>query len=323
MDAESIIDFQKFVEIVLKNKKRIALSFLFFVFLSMALLFLLPKKYISEAKLLLKKSAETNLSDINPYIQSEKYDHEGFMKERNFPFEEIELLKSPLVINSVVRENNIKYTKGRAKGRYVSAKDFVRKNFSVSKIKNTDIIYISYKSKDPKLSYSVVKSVIDNYKKLKLSLNYEKSARDTEFLKLAVKKAERRLDFVTQKLKSQKAFPHGVENTNSAAELSIMGMYDKRFREKSKKISQSQTEWKKLEIESQQAAEELNALKNRLGLSMQVTDMSKETLDIIIIQPPEIMENYDYAEPAALPLIIFCLLGWIASCVVILFYFKI
>ena len=48
---------------------------------------------------------------------------------------EIEILKSPLVLNSVIKSNNLKYKKGRKKGEFLSVEDFLRKILTLKMLK--------------------------------------------------------------------------------------------------------------------------------------------------------------------------------------------
>lgn len=316
IDNEIIIDFSRVIKTLIDNKKTIFICFLIFMGLGILLNLALPKKYTSEAKILVKKTGSTNLSYINPYVISEGTEDGGFgslVALKNSLGEEIEIIKSPLVIDNVIKENNLKYKKGAAKGNYLSAKDFLRKNFAVSKLKDADIIYISYKSKDPVLSYNVVNSVIDSYKKTKENLNTEKASDDTGFLKKACLKTEKELDSKILELKKYKSSPKNLSNS-SMQNLSLLGFYDKRFKQKLKQISDNETDLEKLEFEISQKTEELSSLKKKLEWSSLVKEMSKNTTDLVILQSPEVREKYDFSEPQPLVIFILSLFGWILAC---------
>ena len=75
----SVINLNNIISKIIENKKTIIVLFLIFNFIAVALCVVLPKKYVSEAKILIKKTGSTNLSYINPFIISE--DAEVMIKE--------------------------------------------------------------------------------------------------------------------------------------------------------------------------------------------------------------------------------------------------
>lgn len=315
-ETKNIIDFNTSLKIFIRNKKTIFLCFLFFTVLGIALNFILPKKYTSEAKILIKKTGSTNLSYINPFVIPENVENNQYSSliyEKNFLNEEIEIIKSPLVIDNVVKENDLKYKIGPAKGKHLSTKDFLRENFTLTKIKNADIIYVSYKSKSPLLSYNVINSIINNYKAIQEKLNTDKAFEDTKFLKKAYSKTEEELNFKINELKQYKNQPESLINNFSAQNLNLLSFYDKRLKQKLKQISDNETNLKKLEIEISQKTEELNSLRKKLEWSSLVNEISKNTTNIIILQSPEIKEKYDYSEPDSIIIFIFSLFSWILT----------
>lgn len=310
-DNEIIIDFNKFLKTLIENKKIIFTCFFISMSLGILLNFSLPKKYTSESKILIKKSGSTNLSYINPFIISEDNENNYYNEissGQNSLSEEIEIIKSPLIIDTVTKENNLKYKNGPAKGKYLSSKDFLKKDFNISKLKDANIIYIAYKSTNPLLSYNVVNSIVNNYKKIQQNINLEKSLEDTKFLKKECLKTEKELNL---KIKQLKTYKHQPENLIPNANLLIF--FDKRIEEKLNQISNNETDFKKLELEITQKTEELNSLKQKLEWSLMVKEISKKTTDIIILQSPEIKEKYDFSEPQPVIIFILSLFSWIFS----------
>jgi len=316
-DSEIIIDFNKALNTVIDNKKAIFICFIIFMILGIFLNFTLPKKYTSEAKILIKKTGSTNLSYINPYIipeTAENNNHNGFLTVKNSLNEEIEIIKSPLVIDNTIKENNLKYNKGSAKGNYLSTEDFLRTNFNISKLKDADIIYISYKSKNPVLSYNIINSIINNYKSIQENINFEKAANDSVFLQKACLKAEKELNLKINQLKKYNNQTESLTVGSSTPNLSMLGFYDKRFKQKLKQISDNQTNFKKLEREITRKSEDLDTLKKKLEWSLLVEEMSKNTTNIIILQSPKVKEKHAFSEPQPLIIFIFCVFGWIFMC---------
>jgi len=322
-DNELIIDFHRALKTFTESKKtKKTIIFYFLICMSLGVLFyfIIPKKYTSETEILIKKTASTNLSDLDPFTLSEKNENDSDGNSsavKNSLSEEIEILKSPLVIDITVKENNLRYENGPAKGKYLTAKDFVRKNFNISKLKDADIIYMSYKSKNPVLSYNVLNSVINNYKKLQAGINTEKASNDTVFLKKAYLNADRELNLKINKLKQYKKHTD-TATESSSADFTLLGLYDKRFKAKLNQISADETDLKKLESEVSEKTDELNILKKKLDRSSLVKEMSKKTTDILILQSPEIKEKYDFSEPQPIVIFILSLLGWIFACFVLI-----
>jgi len=319
MDSGSgIINFQAVFKSFYKKRKLLILSFLFFAILGSFLYVFLPKKYTSEAEILIKKTGSTNLSFINPFVVSENSESNSMgsvFAIQNAISEEMEIIKSPLVIDSVIKDNGLKYTSGPAKGKYISTKDFLRKNFSISKIKDANIIYIAYKSKNPELSYNVVSSIITGYKKIQEEINVRKSYTDTDFLKKASIKTENELNHLIEKYKRVKKQP---ENAAMLQNIGMLSFYDKRLGSKLKQLSNNEVSAQKVELEIKQKTEELNSLKEKLERSSMIGQMAKGTTDIVVLQKPEIMENYNFSEPQPLVIFMMSLLGWIISCLIIL-----
>ncbi len=309
-----IINFQRISQSITANKKTIFFLSLIFIALGIFLYLVLPKKYTSEAEILIKKTGSTNLSYINPFVVSENAENDGLkniFSTRSQISEEIEIIKSSLVIENVVKENNLKYIRGHAKGKYLSTKDFLRKYFNISKIKDTNIIYISYKSKNPVLSYSVINSIISNYKKVQKNINLEKSSKDADFLKIACLKAEKELNHKIEQLK--KIRKHSG-NTGLSQDISMLGFFDKRVKNKLEQISNEEINIKNLELEISQKSGEVSSLREKLETSSLIKQMSNNATDILILEAPKIREKYDFSEPQPLVIIILCLLGWVLAC---------
>lgn len=315
-DTEIIIDFDKALKTITANKKIIFACFMISMSLGVLLNFTLPKKYASEAKILIKTTASTNLSEINPYVIPETPENNNslYSSAKDSLNEEIEIIKSPLIIDNVIKQNNLKYDNGAAKGKYIAAKDFLKKNFSISKLKDTNIIYISYKSKSPVLAYNIVNSIINNYKKTKENINLEKASNDTNFLKKACLKTEKELNFKINQLKKYNGLPESLIGGSLIPNMGMLNFYDKRFKQKINQISDNAINSKKLEDEITQKTEELNTLKKKLEWSAGVKELSKSSTNMIVLQSPEIKEKYDFSEPQPIIIFILSLIGWVFMC---------
>lgn len=314
------IDFTKIFNIIWYRKKIIIVCYTIIILLAIAITSLMPKKYTSEAKLLINKSRDTNLAEINPFVLEDGSKGSGLASSllSNVSSggidDDIQIIKSPLVFDKVIIENNLKYSKGPKKGQYISAKDALNKNVEIENKKGTNIINISYKTDDPKLSYNLVKSIIDNYKKFNEELNMSKATKDREFLEDYYlqtkaefdKKAEKIKAFKLQKEENLLETPPAVTSIYQA----LLSKYDKRLSSEYKKYPESTIENKKIDLEVEQETEKLNKLKTRYEWSILVEQMAKNTNKIIILDPPRLLEPYENQEPK---LLINLLLSLIAS----------
>ena len=191
LDEELTIDLKKIVLTIWNRRilltKVFGIVLIFFILLT----FILPKKYEVQSDLYINKANDTNIAEINPYVLSELGSAGGGMAAmlaggNSQLTNEIELMKSPLVLDKVIRENNLVYKKkfgfipNKKEGEFLTAKDFIGKgkNISFENKKGTNVITITYKAKKPETAYNVVASIITNYIDLNKQLNSEKSKSD-------------------------------------------------------------------------------------------------------------------------------------------------
>ena len=104
------------------------------------LTFIMPKKYSVESDLYVNKANNSNMMEINPYAIEELGGAGGGMAALmtgggGALTNELELMQSPLVIDKVIRENNLVYKKkfgilpNKKEGEYISTKVFLKKIF--------------------------------------------------------------------------------------------------------------------------------------------------------------------------------------------------
>ena len=78
--------------------------------------------------------------------------------------------------------------------------DIILKNFSVTPVKNSAIVSLSYIDKDPKLAQAIVNSYAKNYIQLNLERRKDSSANSDSFLKKELADAKNKLEYSEQKL---------------------------------------------------------------------------------------------------------------------------
>ena len=195
LDEELTIDLKKIFFALWNRKFLISKIFLLILLCFIILTFISPKKYKVDSDLYINKSNNTNMMEINPYAIEELGGAGGGMAALmsgggGALTNELELMQSPLVIDKVIRENNLVYKKkwgiipNKKEGEYISTAAFLGKgkNISFENKKGTNVITIEYKSTNPELAYNVVNSIINNYVELHKQLNSEKSKSDKKVI---------------------------------------------------------------------------------------------------------------------------------------------
>ena len=198
LDEELTIDLKKIFKTLWSRKKEIFLTFVLITGFFIALTFILPKKYTVTSDLYINKTGTTNLSDLNPFVIADQGVGSGFagvFSGGNSGLnDELEIIQSPLVIDRVIKENNLRYKKGKKKDEFISTKVFLKKNISIENKKGTNVISITYKNKDPKVAYNVVKSIISNYQLVNETLNTQKASSDKKLMEESLKDVNKELN---------------------------------------------------------------------------------------------------------------------------------
>lgn len=312
-DDEIIIDFSKIGKTLWQRKILIAKVFFVVMVIFAGVTLITPKKYVTESNIYINKANTTNLADINPFILSSSMGGEGAASilsgMNNNLQNEIEIIQSPLVIENVIKENNLRYKKGKKKGEFISADAFLKKNISIEDKKGTNIISISYKSQDPILCYNVVNSIISNYQRINAEINTKKASSDKKLLKSSYVDASRDLDQKLSNLKHSGGLPptamagtgmlNAMRGHNSAISRALGG------------ISSQVVEGQKSQIAVDQEVGKVNMIKSKLEWTSLVEQMSKNVTNVIILKQPELKRDFEYSEPK---LMINIILGAIFAC---------
>ena len=233
LDEELMIDFKKIFCSLLSRKFLISKVFLIILLCFVILTFISPKKYKVDSDLYINKANNSNMMEINPYAIEELGGAGGGMAALmsgggGALTNELELMQSPLVIDKVIRENNLVYKKkwgilpNKKEGEFISTAAFLKKNISFENKKGTNVITIEYKSKDPELAYNVVNSIINNYVELHKQLNSEKSKSDKKVIEAEYNKAKKALN---SKLNSSSGLPEQALASSSG--ISAMSAFSK------------------------------------------------------------------------------------------------
>jgi|GEM_PF-1737995 len=298
-DQEIVIDFNK-IKLILSHRKLLILAiFIFVISVSIFISNLLPKKYESSAKLYINKTNSTFLSELNPYMVSDgvsKSGMAGFLGNGSSLGSEIEILKSSLVLNKVVIDNDLKYKDGKKAGQYLPGRSLVSEDLIIEQpkeINGSNIINISYKSTDPQFSYNIVNSIVKNYILLSKEINSQKALDDGVFLEQSIKEAKNELGNKINKFKQirLKSNVYG----NNAESQGLMALYDSRIRKNAQTVANSQLATKEVELEIEEATEKLKSIKEKYNWTSLLKKMSKDVSNVVILETPKLLEKNEYS----------------------------
>lgn len=319
-NPEIEIDFKKILLIIWQRKISIIVCFIVFVLGAAVLTQFMDKKYLSEAKILINKTNSTNLADINPFIISDLSSRasgvSSLLGVGSNLASEIEIIKSPLVIDRVIKENNLRYEKGPKQGEFISTETFLQGDISIKEIQKSKIIVIGYKSQDPETSYNIVKSIIKNYKEVYENINSRKASNDRKFIEESYLQAKKSLENKISKLKNFKGISSGGVSIN----YGVLSLYDKKLGRDIKNLVASNLKSKKAEIELEQDIEKLKMLKTKYEWISLVENLSKNVTNVVVLKRPELRKDFEYKEPLLeINLLLGAVLGVIFSLIIVLY----
>ena len=284
----------------------------FFVLLT----FVLPKKYKVTADLYINKSNSSNMMEVNPYVLDEASGSVVSMGADKAINNEMELMKSALVLDKVIVENDIRYTKGRKKGEIMTAKDFYGKGkkLKLDNVKNTNVISIEFSSKSPELSYGVVSSVITNYIALHKELNAEKSKADKKIIEAEYAKIKEDLN---KRLNQSSGIP--VQAVSGIGNLSAMSAFSKSASQAMGNIKSQYVAGERSQIAVSEESQKLSKLASKLEWAKMVEQMS-DASKVLVINEPLLPRPFDNSSPKLMiNIIIGCILGYLAALSTLIF----
>lgn len=323
IDEELTIDIKK-IFLALWNRKglilRVFISVLIFFII---LTFICPKKYKVESDLYVNKANNSNMMEINPYAIEELGAGGGMaalMTGGGGLTNELELIQSPLVIDKVIRENNIVYKKkfgilpNKKEGELLSTKDFLKKNISFENKKGTNVISIEYKNKDPEIAYNVVNSIINNYVELHKQLNSEKSKSDKKVIEAEYNKAKSALN---TKLNNAGGLPEQALATTGG--VSAMSAFSKSAQQALATLKGQVVQGQKSRAAITEEAEKVAALSSKLEWAKMVDEMS-DSSKVLVLKEPQKLRDFENSSPKLLiNILLGIVFGFIASLVAVIF----
>ena len=325
LDEELTIDLKKIFCSLWSRKFLISKVFLIILLCFVILTFISPKKYKVDSDLYINKANNTNMMEINPYAIEELGGAGGGMAALmsgggGALTNELELMQSPLVIDKVIRENNLVYKKkfgiipNKKEGEYISTAAFLKKNISFENKKGTNVITIEYKSKDPELAYNVVNSIINNYVELHKQLNTEKSKSDKKVIEAEYNKAKKALN---TKLNSSSGLPEQALATSG--NISAMSAFSKSARQAMANLTGQVIQGQKSRVAVTEEAEKVAALSSKLEWAKMVDEMS-DSSKVLVLKKPQKLRDFEYSSPKLLVNILLGIVfGFIASLFAVIF----
>lgn len=304
LDEELTIDLKKIVLTIWNRRilltKVFGIVLIFFILLT----FILPKKYEVQSDLYINKANDTNIAEINPYVLSELGSAGGGMAAmlaggNSQLTNEIELMKSPLVLDKVIRENNLVYKKkfgfipNKKEGEFLTAKDFIGKgkNISFENKKGTNVITITYKAKKPETAYNVVASIITNYIDLNKQLNSEKSKSDKKIIEAEYNKVKASLD---EKVNSSSGMPDTA--ASGMGQLSILSAFSNSASNAMGALKGQMAEGKKSQIAVSEEAAKMAELSKKLEWAKLVEEMS-DSSKVLVLKEPQKLRPFENSSP--------------------------
>lgn len=299
-DEEISIDLKKILFALWNRKIRVVFITILVVAVFVALTFIIPKKYVVDADLYINKSNNSNMAEVNPYVISDLGAGGGMaalMSGGGTLGNDIELMKSALVIDKVIMDNNLCYKKifgivpTVKTGTFLSADAFLKKGISFENKKGTNVVTIEYKSKDRELAYNVVNSIILHYIDLNREINSGKSKSDRALLQAEYDKAKADLN---KKMNELSGLPASA--TSSAGGVAVLSSISKSARKAMSSIQGQYVSGVKSELLLREDAAKVAELSRKLEWAKLVDNMS-DSSKVIVLKEPRLLEEYEQASP--------------------------
>lgn len=319
LDEELTIDFKKIFFALWSRKFLILKVFLSVLLFFILLTFISPKKYKVDADLYINKANGTNMMEINPYAIEELGaggSMAALMSGGGGLTNELELIQSPLVIDKVIRENNLVYKKkfgflpNKKEGEYISTTAFLKKNISFENKKGTNVVTIEYKSKDPELAYNVVSSIITNYIELHKELHSEKSKSDKKIIENQYNIAKKSFD---EKVKKADGLPE--QALAMSGNISAMSAFSQSAQQALSNLKGQVIQGEKAKLALTEEASKVASLSSKLEWAKMVEEMS-DSSKVLVLKEPQKLRDFEYASPK---LLINILLGIVFGAIAALF----
>ena len=200
-------------------------------------------------------------------------------------------------------------------GQYLTTEKFLKKKkLKIEIKKGTNVVSVSYKTKERDLAYSVIVSLITNYIDLKKDLMNEKAKSDTKILETEYNKVKADLD---KKIKNVSGLPsNAMTNTGN---LAAMSAFSKSAQTAMSTMQGQFVTGEKSQIALKEDTEKLTQLSSKLQWAKLVESMS-DSSKVVLLKEPLPPKDWEYASPKLLiNIILGIVFGVIASLIAVIF----
>lgn len=282
------------------------------------------KKYVIDADLYINKSNNSNMVEFNPYVINEMGDISLSSISDKVMMNEMELMQSPLVIDKVIKENDLRYKKLYGifttvkTGEYLSTDKFLKKKkLKIENKKGTNIVSISYKSKDKDEAYGIVSSLITNYIELHKELNSEKSKSDKKIIESEYQKAKEDLN---KKVSVASGLP--TQTLTGTGNLAAMSAFSRSAQNAISTLRGQYLAGEKARVDINEDASKVNQLAQKLEWARLVEEMS-DSSKVLVIKEPRQLKDWECTSPKLFTNILLgIILGAISSLIALIFAEK-
>ena len=283
---------------IIWNKKFLLIQIFTIVLIFFILMtFISEKKWKVEADLYIKQSNSSNLVEVNPYAIEEGSGLVSLTNNINPLENEIELMQSPLVIEKVIQENNLRFKKlfgifkTKKTGEYLTTDKFLRKPIIFENKKGTNIVSITYTSKDKDEAYNVVSSIIVNYIELQKELNSEKSKSDKKVIETEYNKVKADLN---KKVSVASGLP--TTSMSGTGNLAAMSAFSRSAQTAMSSLRNQYLAGEKARVEITEDANKVSQLATKLEWAKLVEEMS-DSSKVLVIKEPRRLRDWEYTSP--------------------------
>ena len=316
------INIEKLWKAIWSRKILLIKVFCAVLILFILLTFILPKKYKVTADLYINKANSSNMIEINPYILDEASGSMLSVSADKTINNEMELIKSELVLDKVIRDNNLIYKKkwgiipNKKEGEFLTSDAFYEngKKLKIENSQNTNVIHIEYVNKNPKIAYGVVSSLIANYIDLHKDLNAEKSKSDKKLLEQEYAIVKENLN---QSLNQVKGMP--TQSMTGVGNLSAMSAFSSSASRAIETIKSQILANERTQIAVSEESQKLAQLSAKLEWAKLVEQMS-DSSKVLILKEPKLLRPFEQSSPKLLiNIILGCIFGYLSAIVALFF----
>ena len=322
LDDDLNINFEKIWKTIWSRRVLLIKVFCSVLAFFVLITFIMPKKYVVSADLYINKSNNSNMMEVNPYVLDEASGSAIPMGADKAMNNEIELMKSELVLDKVIRDNGIVYKKkfgilpNRKEGEYLTTEAFYKKGkkLKLENTKNTNVITIQYTAGKPELAYGVVSSLITHYIELHKELNTEKSKSDKQLLESEYAKTKQALE---KKINQSSMLP--VQSMAGIGNISAMSAFSKSASQAIGNIKSQYVQGEKSQIAVTEESQKLTQLATKLEWAKLVEQMS-DSSKVLVLKEPKQLRPFEKSSPKLLMNIILgCIFGGLLSLIALIF----